>query len=383
MNRRKFLLGMSMLGMSGLTFGSNLMGVKNLEDLGNKKIVIILLRGGADGLSMLVPYGDSNYEKHRPNISVSEKEVLKLNEHYGFHPALKSYMSAYEKNEIILIPNAGQLDNSRSHFQAQSVMEFGVNKNTSVDGFLNRLVQVTNNNNPFSFTNGITDIFKGDRTIKSLRLKEYYTNIGNNEFSQIANSYKQEEKLYDNFNQIINTNNTINKLVYLDPGFQKKRFGEKIGIMMREEQINIGFIDFNGWDTHAKQGTLNGKFHELAGELNETIVDLKENIKDEWKNTVVVVMSEFGRTIRENGGYGTDHGHGNLLTIMGGMVHQSKIMGINNLNIASAHEERDLNVDYDYREILGNILLNNCNFKKESIDFVFPGLKFEIKNPIV
>lgn len=383
MNRRNFLLGMSMLGVSGLSFGYNLMDVNNLETLGNKKIVIILLRGGADGLSMLVPYGDSNYKKHRPNISLDGKQILKINEHYGFHPSLKSYMDSYEKNEIILIPNAGQLDNSRSHFQAQSVMEFGNNKNTSVNGFLNRLVQITNNGNSFSFTNGITDIFKGERTIKSLRLKEYYTNIGNNEFSKISNSYKQEEKLYDNFNQIVNTNNTINKLVYLDPSFQQKRFGEKVGIMIREEKINIGFIDFNGWDTHAKQGTLNGKFHDLTRELDETIVDLKDNLKDEWENTVVVVMSEFGRTIRENGGWGTDHGHGNLLTIMGGMVHQSNIMGVNNLNIETAHEERDLNVDYDYREILGNILLNNFNFKKESIDFVFPELKFEIKNKVI
>lgn len=373
MQRRNFLSStFCLFGLNQFSFAQN----NPVETLNNNKLIIILLRGAADGLSILPPYSEPNYYKYRPNISVNKNNLIKINSKYGIHLSLKdSLLNFYENNQIILIPNSGQLDNSRSHFQAQEVMEFGVNNITNDTGFLYRMSQITKNSKPFSFTIGIPESFKGYEPIKSSNLNNYYSNIQNSEVNLINEQYKNDKKLLRNFSDVLEYKNTMNYILINNPNYNNKTLGGKIGTFIRTEKINLSFIDFDGWDTHSNQGTNRGTFNDLLIDLNSNLKDLKENLQEEWDNTLIAVMSEFGRTIKENGSLGSDHGHGNLMFITGGLVKENQILDDNfTLDINLAHEFRDINAQYDYREILGNILKYKFKYSDESINYIFPKL---------
>lgn len=368
----KTLLYSATLGIPGVSFSSTLN-----NNFNNKKLIVILLRGGMDGLSLFVPYGLDEYYSYRPNIAVPKNNLLKINHKFGFHPAFKdSLFKFYQQNELVIIPQAGQSNNSRSHFQAQDEMEYGNGLKRSKDGFLNRLSLVINDQNSISFTSGLPEIFKGDKTINNIDLNNFYSNIMQEQEQMIGKMYSDEQKLSESYKNIIKSNHFFEKILNKSPDFKSKNSGEKIGFFMNQANLNMSFIELLDWDTHANQGVMDGKVDDLFNNMNNLLAGLKKGLSNQWKNTSVVIMTEFGRTIKENGALGTEHGHGSLMLLTGGNIKKSQILGdIKSLKLEDNHENRDLYVSYDYREVISSMLKNHFKINKNAIDFVFPNMK--------
>lgn len=364
MDRRNFLqttlTSSLMLGINQSLFAKT-----NIKD---PNLLVILLRGGVDGLSMLVPYTDESYYNARSLVSIKKDDCLRVNETFGLNPALKnSFFQSYKNNQAIFIPASGQLENSRSHFQAQDIMEYGVNLPQYSSGFLGRLQEVLNKGKGVCFTENVSPIFKSDKiTVPNITNKHI-----EGWFNYDINSYQYNEykKIYDNVKNNVNVINEIKKT-----NFNKTTQLSNIAQFMKMSHYNIGFIDFGDWDTHSSQGSLDNKLYALLSNLDKELLSFKETMAEEWKNTVVVIMSEFGRTVKQNGN-GTDHGHGNLMSIMGGMVTKSQVAGDwlllkeNNL-----HEKRDIPVYYDYRSVLAELFKNMYELNNSQLNYIFPNV---------
>lgn len=361
MDRRNFLK--YTLGTSVLT-SINVFAKTNSKN--NPNFLFVLLRGGADGLSILVPYNDNNYYEQRPRIAIPKEKCVTINDTFGLNPTLNNYVDWYKNNQLVFIPAAGQINNSRSHFQAQDVLEFGVNNITTYkSGFLGRMQEILGVSKSISFTEDMSPILTNEKlTIPNVSINQlrgvfnFKTNIVNYS-GELNNIYSNVEKNIKIIEDIKGTNGKLSN----------------VGKFMKEGNYNIGFVDFNDWDTHSEQGALDGRLNFLLANLNKELKEFEIAVGDEyWKNTIVVVMSEFGRKFKQNGN-GSDHGHGNLMTILGGMISKSNIVGDwLDLKEKNLHQNRDLPVFYEYRDILGELFIKMYGLNNSEINYIFPNV---------
>lgn len=364
MDRRKFIN----FGIGALIspFSNNLFAQTLSKNQPN--LLFVLLKGGADGLSMLVPYNDSNYYEARPTISIQKNKCLSLGSTFGLNPALNNYANWYKGNQAIFIPAAGQLNNSRSHFQAQDVLQFGVNNVTAYhSGFLARLQEVLGTIKAISFTENLTPIM----TSEKLTIPTVATPHLQGVFNFKNQNIQYSGKLNDIYSSVQKNMTLIKQIEESTKNFPYRL--SSVAAFMKTSQCNIGFVEFTDWDTHGDQGSLDGALFKLLKNFNEELGSFRKSFgEDYWKNTLVVVMSEFGRTLKQNGN-GSDHGHGNLMSLFGGLITQSKIAGDwLSLKEANLHEKRDLKVIYQYRDILSEIFVKMYGLNKNQIEYIFP-----------
>jgi len=359
MERRNFLKNSLLFG-AGLAL-NNVSFAKIEGKVPN--FVFVLLRGAADGLSMLVPYNDNYYYDARKNIAIPKEKCIEINNTFGLNPALNYYSELYKDNQIAFIPAAGQNENSRSHFLSQAILEYGTD-HVAESGFLARLTEVMKVKT-ISFTENISEIIKS----KNITIP----NITEN---HIDGYYNYSDKYNSDLSLISGVENNLNLIKEIQKTkFDRSTKFSKVAQLMKMTSYNTVFIDLGDWDTHSSQGSLDGKMNELLLNLNSNINSFRETIGSDWDNTVMVIMSEFGRTLKENGN-GTDHGHGNLITVLGGMVNKSQIAGhwlI--LSKENLHEGRDLPVFYDYRSILSEIFVKTYGLNQSQLNYIFPNVK--------
>ena len=366
MKRRNFLKG----ALASLALSSTSLFAQTLNKQ-QPNLLFVLLRGGADGLSMLVPYNDKNYYVARPTISIEKSKCLELNETFGINPALKNtYYDWYKNNEAIFIPAAGQIDNSRSHFLAQDILEYGINNSSfTKDGFLSRLQETLGVTKSISFTENTSPIFKHSK----LKIP----NITSKHISGQLNFPPNNKIQYENdFKDIyLNVQENIRLISKTNKNNQQQKLSN-VAEFMKNGNYNIGFVDFGDWDTHSNQGSLDGSLFNLLLNLDKELLSFRSSYGEEnWNNTLVVVMSEFGRTVKENGN-GSDHGHGNLMSLFGGLIKKSQIVGNwTTLNEKNLHEQRDLHVFHEYRDILAEVFVKIYGLSSEEINYIFPNSK--------
>ncbi len=374
MDRRIFLTQLILTGT--LPFIS--LPIKAEQTESKKRFIFMMLRGGMDGLSLLSPYGLDEYQKYRPNIALPNKKIIRINEKFGIHPVFKTgLLELYNSDQVIFIPQSGQHNNSRSHFQAQDELEYGNRKIKSADGFLNRMHLIDKALSHVSFTSGMPEIYKGDAVINNIGIGTYYSNI--NQYNQDTIQSALKPSLINKYVKILENNKFFENLVKKYPNFQNKPLTEKIGIFIKETDTNVSFVDTgHNWDTHAQYGIGDGKLFNYFKMLNDEIISLKKGLGSEWNNTTLVINTEFGRGIKENGSQGTEHGHGGLMIVTGGNVKKSMILGdIKSLNLEDAWENRDLYVEFEYREVLASLFKNHLNLSKDKIDFILPGVQHQ------
>lgn len=357
MHKRTFL---KYITASGLLISQSSFAKSNTKI---PKLLFIYLRGAADGLNFLAPTIDPLYYQYRPTLALEKSICLPINADFGMHPNFKdSLYSLYQQNQVIFFPTAGQLENSRSHFQAQDTMSYGVNEAHYSSGFLGRLGE-TLNTNCISFTETTRAIFSGKINVPTLSLKNLQSN-SQQELEYLKSQFKPNSSFEQQFDNIIKYNEVTAKLNNNNPRF------ERIAKFMDTSEINIGYVELDSWDTHANQGSLHGEFGKLTKNLNDSLISFKSNTT-QWDNTLVVIMSEFGRTTQENGSKGTDHGHGNLLTLCGGLIKKSAVAGVWN-GLSDLHESRDLPVYHDYRNVLRKTLSQMYALNNKQLDYIFP-----------
>jgi len=396
MNRREFLQGLAAAPLLALPVISSRVWASAEISSNDQKLLLIFLRGAYDGLNLLVPHNDSFYYESRPSIGLKKSDdptqsLLALNADFSLHPVVKdTLLPLFQNHELSFVHAAGSPDNSRSHFHAQDVMEFGVFNDAAVypNGFLYRFYQSLHGVNrpvfPLSYTSNLPLIFKGDSVVPNISLK------GNLKFNLNDSQVSLYDRLYSHsaLAAVEQQGIQIHKQAAVEYEQEMKEasrgaasakgFAEETARMARfikeQQGISIGFIDVGGWDTHVNQGSYNGQYANNLKQLAEGIANFRQAMGSQWKQTTVAVISEFGRTVRENGDGGTDHGHGNVMWLLGGDINGGKVLGEwNGLGAATLHENRDLPVLNDYRSVLAEIFASRFQLSEQQNRQIFPG----------
>lgn len=363
------------------------------SDTGRKKVLVtIFQRGAVDGLNMLVPHGDSEYYNIRPTIGIPKPGAvdgaIKLDDTFGLHPSLKPFASLYESKQLAVVTAAGSPDNTRSHFDAQDYMESGTpgNKGTR-DGWLNRVLQSMNEKDasPFravSLTQQLPRALYGRApSVAMANLGDFAIKAGiytQNMAGGFEGIYQQNAK--DSLGETgRETFEAVNFLKKADPAQFKPENGavypvtpfarnmQQIAQLIKANVgLEVAFTDTPGlnWDTHANEGGARGQLANLLNNFSQAIAAFTQDLGKRMDDVVVLTMSEFGRTARENGTRGTDHGHANTMFVIGNSVKGGKVYGdFKGLKPDQLNEGRDLALTTDFRDVFAEVAYKQLGSK--------------------
>jgi uncharacterized protein (DUF1501 family) len=393
MNRRDFLKSTAALGAGTLAFGGWML--KAFADAGNQsRLIVVFLRGAVDGLNVVPPHADAAYYQARPALAVPQGAVLDLDGHFGLHPALSSVMPLWRERSLVFVHACGSPDPTRSHFDAQDYMESGTpGIKSTPDGWLNRVLAVMPE--PHRPTDALNlgpvlpRILSGRMAVANMpmgrgagrpialdrpRVEEAFAQLyqGNDPLSRaFQEGHVARQTLLSELEQDMQA--ADNGAPHPDRAFAESC--ERVGhLMARDSSIRIAFAALGGWDTHVNEGAAQGQLANHLQPLGDGLLRLARALGPAYPQTVIVVMSEFGRTARENGNGGTDHGHGNVMWIAGGRVRGGKVYGNwPGLNEADLYQGRDLAVTTDFRAVIAAVLRRHMAIGSGELKTVLPG----------
>ena len=351
-------------------------------------VVILFLRGGMDALNVIVPYKDRHYYDMRPTLAIpaeGDKAVIPLDSRFGIHPSLGALKPFWDAGELAPIVNVGSPHATRSHFDAQDFMEYAApGMRTVRDGWLNRYLALSGSDSAAT----LRALAMQGLLPRSLRGKYSVLAVPEANVLRDENMLKMFGELYGEHpgkmdrreDSVVKagryTAETLKRFKKIIDGqggrieakYPKSRLGTKLRaiahVIRSGEGLEVAAIDINGWDTHANQGKFDGSMPRLMQDLGDSLAAFMTHLGDHLDNTLIVTMTEFGRTCKENGNYGTDHGHGGCMFLMGGGVRGGKVHGKwAGLGEREMYQGRDLKVTTDFRDVFGEILQRHFRFK--------------------
>lgn len=359
-------------------------------------LVCLFQRGAVDGLSMVVPHGDPAYYRERPRIAIPSERVLNLDGHFGLHPALSGLMPLWKEGTLAPVLAVGSPDATRSHFDAQDYMESGTpGVKSTADGWLNRSARHAeeHRNTVFqsvAFGPSLPRILAGSAPALAISdLRAFGIRAGGSGArDRLSRAF---EELYDEAAtgvvassaaegfEAVRTLKRLRPAEYRPEGgatYPSGRLGNSLRQIAQLIKADVGleqaFADAGGWDTHIAQGADQGQLATRLRELGDALAAFATDLGPRMSDVVVLTMSEFGRTVAENGSIGTDHGHGTAMFVMGGAVRGGRVVGRwPGLDPAQRFQGRDLAVTTDFRDLFGEILVRHSGAK--NLAAVFPG----------
>jgi uncharacterized protein (DUF1501 family) len=396
-SRRAFLRRAAILSASGIVLLSpHAWAARSIDSSSKRRLIVVFLRGAVDGLNVVVPHGESAYYDARPTIALGRMGhsggVIDLDGHFGLHPALAPLEANWRDGTLAFVHACGSPDATRSHFDAQDFMESGTpGVKSTRDGWLNRtLAEIPGTHAPteaLSLGPTVPRILSGplavaniplgrgaarplpmDRPMIETAFDRLYT--GNDSISRAYRDGRESRKRL--ISELTQDMAQANAGAPSPQGFSDDtdRLARLIG---RDPTIRVAFMALGGWDTHVNEGSANGQLAGHLKPLGEGLASLAKSLGPSYQDTVILVISEFGRTMHENGNGGTDHGHGNVMWLMGGPVKGRKIYGKwPGLAPADLYQERDLAVTTDFREPIAAVLRAHLQFSEPQIARVFP-----------
>ncbi|HYL74346.1 MAG TPA: DUF1501 domain-containing protein [Bryobacteraceae bacterium] len=400
-SRRVFLKGsaVAMFGVGSIpSWLSRSVYAADADGKQRKKILVaIFQRGAVDGLNVVIPFGEQRYYDLRPSIAIPKPDgtpntAVDLDGFFGLHPSLTPLKPIFEAQHLAIVDAVGSPDPTRSHFDAQDYMESGTPgyKATS-DGWLNRaLLKATGPVSP------VRAVSLGSNLPRTMRGHNDAVAMNSLNDFQVRDpkSAATFESMYDTSLDTVlhGTGKETFSAVKIMQSIQKQtytpangakypngRFGQSLQQIARLIKADVGlevaFADIGGWDTHVNEVGQQPALGQLANNLNDfgqSLAAFYQDLGDRMQDVMVATMSEFGRTAKENGNRGTDHGHANVMFVMGGDVKGGKVYGEwPGLADEQLYENRDLALTTDFRDVLGELVakhLGNPNLKD-----VFPG----------
>jgi uncharacterized protein (DUF1501 family) len=364
-----------------------------------KSLIAIFQRGAVDGLNMVVPFGESSYYDSRPSIAIAKPEsgnseaVISLDGFFGLHPAMSSFKPLWDSKRLAIVHAAGSPDNTRSHFDAQDYMESatpGV-KSTS-DGWLNRYLQSKQDPDrslfrAVSMTKTMPRVLQGRASAVAMaNLSDFAIRAGQSSAS-LQGGF---EAIYARENDPLagmgrETFEAVNYLKKANPAqyqpengaqYPRTPFGNSLlqiaQLIKAGVGLEVAFTDIGGWDTHVNQGNARGQLGNLLQQFSSAIAALHQDLGPRMDDVIVLTMSEFGRTVHENGNRGTDHGHANAMFVMGNSVRGGKVYGRwPGLKTDQLYEGRDLALTTDFRDVFGEIATRHLG--STNAQSIFPG----------
>jgi len=356
------------------------------------RILVVFLRGAYDAANVVIPVSSDFYYQSRPTLQIARPDpanpdaALPLDADWGLHPALASTLyPLWQKRQAVFVPFAGTDDLSRSHFETQDVIEMGQplqGQRNFGSGFMSRLYGVLNGARPIAFTDQPPLTFRGGAQVPNIGLSQVNKpGVDDRQARLIQDMYKGQAlaqsvsegfQVRDEVYQTLSAEmQEANRDAISAKGFELST--RRIARLMKTD-YTLGFVDVGGWDTHVNQGAAKGYLADRLSELGRGLAGFVDEIGPEaWNDTLVVVVSEFGRTFRENGNRGTDHGHGSVYWVLGGPVKGGRLAGDQaRVDAASLNQGRDYPVLTDYRALLGGLFQRAYGLDRGQLDTVFP-----------
>ncbi|HTV46342.1 MAG TPA: DUF1501 domain-containing protein [Stellaceae bacterium] len=363
---------------------------------GPQRLIVVLLRGAVDGLNVVVPYAEEAYYAARPTIAIARPGtpggVLALDARFGLHPALSSLLPLWREGTLGFIHAAGSPDPNRSHFEAQRYIENGTpGDSTTPDGWMNRLLQtLPGPHDPaeaISLGPTLPRILSGSAPATNLELGPEAARPLPIDQPRLAAAfdrlYAGDDALARAYREGRQARSEVladlaREAAVADAGAppprsfaaRAARLGRLIG---GDPRIRLAFIALGGWDTHVAEGGHQGQLANRLRPLGDGLAALAGGLGTSWRDTVIVVLSEFGRTVHENGDRGTDHGHGNVIWVAGGAINGGRVYGEwPGLAPDQLYQHRDLAITTDFRAALAAILSAHLHLRDDQLDRVFP-----------
>ncbi len=410
MNRRYFLrtsgIGLASFGLMAAA-PDFLHQFANASDtkkgFGKKKVLVtIFQRGAVDGLNMIVPHGEAAYYELRPQIAIARpgrgargEAAVDLDGFFGLHPSMSALKSLWDEKRLAVVHASGSPDNTRSHFDAQDYMESGTpGRKSTPDGWLNRYLQAQPRPEatPFravSMTPNLPRSLYGRAPALAMQsLADFRVRAG-------AQTARVEGGFEDIYEQSVNetlrgagreTFEAVKFLKQVNPQqyrpehgaeYPRGRYGEALVQIAQLIKAGVGlevaFTETGGWDTHRAQGGARGQLATLLAQFAAGIKALTVDLGPErMRDVLILTMSEFGRTARQNGSGGTDHGHAGSLFVIGGSVKGGKVLGRwPGLEPEQLNENRDLALTTDFRSVSAEVVRKHLG--ANGVDRIFPG----------
>ncbi|MFC4764748.1 DUF1501 domain-containing protein [Dyella koreensis] len=393
MNRRQFLLAAATAAVAApsLSFSGRLFAAPASAP----RFLLVFLRGGYDCNNLLVPYGSDFYYESRPTLAIARPDAnnansaIALDSQWGLNPVLRDTIyPLWQRKQVAFVPFAGTDDMSRSHFETQDNIESGEPTQQRSDyrsGFMARLSGALTDVPSIAFTDALPLSFQGGKKdIPNISLRGVAKPTFDDRQSAILSDMYKGTSLAAAAADGLELRQKVSKdlqdeMMKANRGAASaKNFAEetqRIATLMRQ-QYRLGFVDVGGWDTHVNQGSTTGPLANNLTNLGQGLAAYADALGDEWNNTIVVVVSEFGRTFRENGNKGTDHGHGTVYWVMGGRINGGRIAGSQvAVNAQSLLQNRDYPVLNNYRDLLGGLFNRTWGLSTGQLQNVFPGAR--------
>lgn len=410
--RRYFLksAGLSLFGVGAVPafLRRTAFAIENTQVSARKKILVaIFMRGAVDGLNVVVPYGEKNYFKMRPTIAIpapgkstgQAESAIDLDGFFGLHPRLDALKPIFDRGQLAVIDAAGSPSHSRSHFEAQDFMETATpDVPNTKDGWLNRYLRCTPEEDatpfravaasprmPLTLQGAAHALAIGDVRNFKLRLNPNRPGMAGMEGAfQALYASASDPLLNSTARETFSAANTLERIGtqgYLPENGAKYPDGP-FGRHMQEVAqliksglgLEIAFVDVGGWDNHVNEGGATGQLAGRLREFGDSLAAFHQDMGDRMADVVVLTMSEFGRTARENGNRGTDHGHANVMFVMGGPVKGGKIYGKwPGLKRHELNEDRDLALTTDFRDVFAEVV--TLHLGTPSPGGIFPGFE--------
>lgn len=388
-----FSLGLDPLFLARAAFASTSQAARTPA---RPVLVCLFQRGAVDGLNMVVPHGDATYYRERPRIAVPAQDVVDLDGYFGLHPRLAALKPLWDNKSLAAIHAIGSPDATRSHFDAQDYMESGTpGVKATADGWLNRYCQHDREHvdTPFravAFGPQLPRILAG--TAPALAIDDLQA------FGLRVPQAAARDRLTRAFEELYAGAATgllsassqeafqaVQVLQRVDPAqyqpangatYPRGRFGKAMlqiaQLIKADVGLQLAFADVTGWDTHVNQGASEGQLAVRLGEFGDSLAAFARDLGERLRDVVVLTMSEFGRTIHENGNAGTDHGHATAMLVLGGPVNGGRVVGRwPGLDVARRFEGRDVAVTTDFRDLFAEILARHLG--ATHLSAVFPG----------
>ena len=421
MNRRVFMKSGAMaLATMGLNpsflrrtvFAQDLLKGAALRGNGRGKVLVVLFqRGAADALNVVVPHGERNYYAMRPSIAIprpvsgAANTAIDLDGFFGLHPSLSPFNRLWDDGILAPVHAVGSPSNSRSHFDAQDYMESGTpdNKGTR-DGWLNRYLAVKGTcdecklhegngaakASPFqavAMTPQTPRILEGDSpTVAMNSIDEFTIRTNGTQAERIEALYRTGSadvvhaaggEMFEAM-KILKTANPQQYIPENSADYPRSPFGQHLKqiaqLIKSDVGLEVAFADVGGWDTHVNQGGATGQLAQRLDDFSKSIAAMVQDLGDRMADVTILTMSEFGRTARQNGNGGTDHGHATSMFVIGGDVKGKKVHGKwPGLEQEQLNEGRDLALTTDFRSVFSEVAFKHLGAAK--MDAVFPGFK--------
>lgn len=374
----------SLLGVTAALFSSAFLpDFAQAASSPDARLLVIVLRGGMDGLNFMVPKLDTRYAGVRGKLAIPSASTLSLGADFGLHPGLARLHGMFTSGEAAFVPAAGIPLRNRSHFDCQDNLENGLPKNSSdATGWLNRLLGALPAGDPIRLRGGIEIgdsplILSGPQPVLGWS-PSWYKKASPEFRSSILSLYQARSlPLYRTLASGLRADDMALQAGAGPSGdltTLRKAFIGAGRLLRVSTGPRIAVLSVDGWDTHSDQGGLTGEFNDRLRELDEAIADLKRELGSVWARSVAMLVTEFGRTVQANGDQGTDHGVATVATLVGGAVRKGIRGDWPGLAPAQLYEGRDLRPTVDLRSVFKGVLRDHLGIAPSVLEAaVFPG----------